>query len=219
MAQESRINAVLTPQPSAFFTLVNRALMIDLETMATNKDAAILSIGAVVFDIFYTQSEETLRQYSFYTTVSLEDNMRLGRKVSASTIIWWLRQSSEARMALFENNVNLLKALDDLRQFIELHKPTHVWAKGPTFDIDIMKDAFEAQRMRWPFEFWMERCVRTIEDAAYPNGDDKPNLTVGEKHNALDDAITQSMMMQHCYRRLGLAHDYPANATTPKIFS
>ena len=49
----------------------------------------------------------------------------------------------------------------------------------------------------WPFKFWESRSVRTITEAAYPNGD-QPAIGVGVAHKALDDAIRQALMVQHC---------------------
>lgn len=67
-------------------------LMIDLETMGKNKDAPIVSIGAV----FFTPETGDIGQ-EFYTVVSLESAMGQGATPDGDTILWWLKQSSEAR--------------------------------------------------------------------------------------------------------------------------
>ncbi len=63
-------------------------LMIDLETMGKNKDAPIVSIGAV----FFTPETGDIGQ-EFYTVVSLESAMEQGATPDGDTILWWLKQS------------------------------------------------------------------------------------------------------------------------------
>lgn len=66
-------------------------LMIDLESMGKKPNAPIVSIGAVFFD---PQSGELGQE--FYTAVNLESAMEQGAVPDGDTILWWLRQSSEA---------------------------------------------------------------------------------------------------------------------------
>ena len=66
-------------------------LMIDLETMGKNKDAPIVSIGAV----FFTPETGDIGQ-EFYAVVSLESAMEQGATPDGDTILWWLKQSPEA---------------------------------------------------------------------------------------------------------------------------
>lgn len=70
-------------------------LMIDLESMGKKPNAPIVSIGAVFFD---PQSGELGQE--FYTAVNLESAMEQGAVPDGDTILWWLRQSSEARSAI-----------------------------------------------------------------------------------------------------------------------
>jgi hypothetical protein len=69
---------------------------LDLETMgSTRQTAAIVSIGAVAFNVEGDMSEP------FYVNVDLEDAMRHGLTVDADTIKWWMRQQLLAREAIF----------------------------------------------------------------------------------------------------------------------
>lgn len=67
-------------------------IMADIETMSTKPDAAIIAIGAVAFDL---PGKEILDR--FYTTVDLASSMAHGGVVDASTILWWMRQSSKGK--------------------------------------------------------------------------------------------------------------------------
>lgn len=181
-------------------------LMIDLETGDTAPSAAIFVIGACLFDPREQDTEASFRAApERLFRVSVPANLNHGRTTSASTMEWWAQQSDEARAAL--NEPPLLPLQDALIQFRAWAQnawpqPTRVWANSPDFDVVILRSAFETSSAgAWPFQFWSNRCVRTIKDLAYPNGDTPP-IGVGVAHNALDDAIRQALLVQHCYHVL-----------------
>lgn len=175
--------------------------MIDIETMGTSPNAAIITIGACVFDPYGTDTEDTIPdEQKFSATISFQDNQKQNRAFDADTIAWWLRQSKEAQDGLQEGDItNLRKALTMYNQFFGNQKGrvSRIWAKSPDFDVVIMRDAFHSQNMMDLFKFWETRCVRTLTEAAYPNGD-QPTIGVGVAHKALDDALRQALMVQHC---------------------
>lgn len=176
-------------------------IMVDIETMATGPTAAIVSIGACAFDML-NLDEEIKRRFEIH--ISLESNEAEGRKLSAGTVSWWLKQSKEAQAALFIDPItNLRSALVQFRMWVQQQEPkaTHVWAKDPDFDCVILKHAFDQFREIWPFQYWQHRSVRTITEAAYPDGDE-PDLRVGVHHSAADDAITQALMVRHCWHKI-----------------
>ncbi|HHE8470041.1 TPA: 3'-5' exoribonuclease, partial [Klebsiella pneumoniae] len=70
-------------------------VMVDLETMGKKYNAPIVAIGAVVFDPATGSIGE-----SFYKVVCLESSVNWGAVIDPSTVIWWLKQSSEARSAI-----------------------------------------------------------------------------------------------------------------------
>jgi len=181
--------------------------MVDIETMATSPDAAIVSIGACAFDheVINTHEEITER---FYTTVSLTSNAEASRRLEAGTIEWWLKQKPEAQRALFEEPVrNLRAALVEFRMWAQALKPaaTFIWANDPDFDVVILKSAFNAVGQIWPFQYYNNRSCRTIKHLAWPN-DDTPDFRSGTVHHkADDDAVAQAVMVQHAYYRLVLS--------------
>ncbi|WP_250663324.1 3'-5' exonuclease, partial [Escherichia coli] len=76
-------------------------LMVDLETMGNGPYAPVISIGAVFFD---PNTGETGEEFS--VNISLESSMRYRARPDASTILWWLEQSEEARKSLTSNTLN-----------------------------------------------------------------------------------------------------------------
>lgn len=182
------------------------ATMVDLETMSTRPDAAIITIGAVHFDPFGADTEESIKADPgrlFYTTISMESNEREKRHFSAGTVKWWLQQSQDAQKALLSPDSHLPGALKAFRMWVQecTPKTDRVWAKSPEFDCVILKSAFDSVGELWPFSYWNSRDVRTVIELAYPEGDE-PKIGVGTAHNALDDAIRQVLSVQDAYRRL-----------------
>ena len=175
-------------------------MMVDIETMGVSVTAPILTIGACMFNPRDKDTEESLDD-TFYIRASLESNMKTGRMPEPDTILWWLNQDKDARMELCQGEqTNLGTALFNFRKWVTSHdpKPTRAWAKAPDFDCSILRDAMESVNEIWPFHFASHRCVRTITDLAYPEGD-SPMIGVGVAHNAMDDAKRQALMVQHCY--------------------
>lgn len=135
-------------------------LMIDLETMGTNTNAPIVVIGAVFFD---PQTGEI--GPVFYIVISLADAMNTGAVPDGGTIEWWLKQSSEARSAILVDQVKLIDALIQFREFINEHsdeKFVQVWGNGATFDNNILRTSYERLNIPCPWRYYNDRDVRTI---------------------------------------------------------
>ena len=73
-------------------------LMIDIETMGKEHDAAILSISACYFDRKTSEIGEKFDQQ-----INLENSLKGGRTICASTLLWWLEQDDKARLQFKSN--------------------------------------------------------------------------------------------------------------------
>lgn len=160
-------------------------VMVDLETMGNGPSAAIVTIGAVEFD---PGSGELGRK--FYQEVSLEDSAANGGVIDASTVLWWMQQSDEARAELNSKvSIGLLQALLQFSRWLLACGPgVKVWGNGSPFDNVILRSAYGAFRMDAPWGHWNDRCYRTLKNL-------RPDIKlerIGTYHNALDDAITQA---------------------------
>lgn len=156
-------------------------VMLDLETMGTGGNSAIVSIGACFFD------NDEIRG-NWYRNVDLQSCIDAGMKVTGDTVMWWLKQSLEARDALQDSPIPLKGALGELKGAFENHGVVYVWGNGASFDNILLADAYRAVGMEPPWEFWNDRCYRTLKNE-YPN---IPLVREGVHHNALADAITQT---------------------------
>lgn len=163
--------------------------MIDLETMSTASNAAIISIGAVLFN------EHNGIGVKFERRVSLDSSMKCGLDVSASTIEWWMQQSEEARKVFKQSGYDLGKGLLDFTNWLQQAccepSNTILWGNGSDFDNVILADAYKACSLIQPWDFRNNRCYRTIKQIGAKQGILLP--TTGIKHNALDDACNQAL--------------------------
>ncbi len=157
-------------------------VMIDLETMGTNSNAAVVSIGAVSF--------ETNIRATFYTAVDLESCCKLGGIIDKSTVEWWQRQPKSVRDSL---GVGTIEASEAIRIFNEWFakqgnmRSIKVWGNGADFDNVILANMIKRSGAKVPWLYYNNRCFRTLKNLLPIQIPFK-----GEKHNALNDAVYQA---------------------------
>lgn len=195
------VHHIETDPLNAFYT----HLMVDMETMGNSPDAPIVSIGAVFFDPSTGNAGA-----EFYQVVSLESSMSFGMKPDASTIQWWLKQSSEARSAiLVDEAMGLLETLELLADFIAENAANgshtvQLWGNGCSFDNVILRRAYALTDTPFAVPFWNDRDVRTMVELGKSVGIN-PRYDIpfeGDMHNALSDARHQVKYVSAIWQRL-----------------
>lgn len=180
-------------------------VMVVLETMGKKHNAPIVAIGAVVFDPATGSIGE-----SFYKVVCLESSVNWGAVIDPSTVIWWLKQSSEARSAIVNDDaIPLLDALLQFREFVSDNvaggsKKAQVWGNGASFDNSILRSSYDCIAEDYPWECWNDRDVRTMVEIGQAISFD-PKTTIpfeGSRHNALADAIHQARYISAIWQRI-----------------
>ncbi|MFH2559613.1 3'-5' exoribonuclease [Klebsiella pneumoniae] len=180
-------------------------VMVDLETMGKKNNAPIVAIGAVVFD----PSTGSIGE-SFYKVVCLESSVNWGAVIDPSTVIWWLKQSSEARSAIVNDDaIPLQDALLQFREFVSDNvaggsKKAQVWGNGASFDNSILRSSYDCIAEDYPWEYWNDRDVRTMLELGQAISFD-PKTTIpfeGSRHNALADAIHQARYVSAIWQRI-----------------
>lgn len=153
--------------------------MLDLETMGNGANAAIIAIGAARFDAGEITDE-------FYTVIDLATSVAAGLEMDASTVMWWMKQSDEARRQFERESVELKEALKQFADWIG--EDAQVWGNGAAFDNVILSNAYIKCGMEQPWEFWNDRCYRTVKNM-HP---DVKMERIGVYHRAVDDAKSQA---------------------------
>ncbi|CAM8673382.1 3'-5' exoribonuclease domain-containing protein [Leclercia sp. M-A074-M] len=195
---------VLGPNTSNTKTMFTH-LMVDLETMGKKPGAPIVSIGAIFFD---PSSGKTGAE--FYQVINLESSMSFGARPDASTILWWLKQSPEARSAIVvDDTVGLVEALEHFLDFIAENaangsKNVQLWGNGSSFDCSLLEAAFELADTPFPIPHWNYRDVRTVVELGKAVGlNSRYDIPFeGDQHNALADARHQVKYVSAIWQRL-----------------
>ena len=168
-------------------------LMVDIECLSTNYNAAIIQIGWCAFD---PMSEELLEPVTH--NVQLASTLKLGFQVQAATIKWWMKQSDEARALFGAHAEPISRVLAWLA--VASRECDCVWACPPQFDLSILKNAyFVACGGAQPWPHRNERCLRTLCDVA---GYDRKKLgpRADIRHDAGQDALAQAKQCQAAFR-------------------
>ena len=152
--------------------------MLDLETVGNTSQSAIIAVGAVKFGDKVTEA--------FYTVIDLESSFKAGLKADASTIMWWMKQSEEARKQFDVVGELLAKALLDFSLWVG-DSPV-VWGNGATFDNVILSNAYNLCGLPRPWSYKDDMCYRTVRNM-FPDVSCKRE---GVYHNAVYDARNQA---------------------------
>ena len=165
-----------------------RDVMLDLETMGSGPNAAIVAIGAVAFDI-----ETSTIGPTFYQLVDLASAVASGGQMDAATVMWWVQQEQAARQALATDTAAPMR--DVLALFAQWLQQTtggqapRIWGNGAAFDNVILASAYRNADKPQPWKHWDDRCYRTVK-ALHPN---IKMARVGTHHVAVDDAASQAL--------------------------
>lgn len=157
--------------------------MIDIETMGTSYDAAIVQIGAMAFNIETGEKDKGIS-----INIDLENSVNSGGVIDASTVKWWISQGDDAKR-LFSRGDDVRNVLAVFCKYIKDFPVERYWANSPSFDFVILKSTFKRLNIGFPISFYRECDVRTLS-ALYPEIK-KSEPSVGISHTALDDCEFQ----------------------------
>jgi inhibitor of KinA sporulation pathway (predicted exonuclease) len=171
--------------------IVMTHIMIDIETLGTNNDSQILSIGACEFDA------EGIVSNTFYNAIRLKDNEHV--KTTPSTLEFWASQGNGLSKLLADSN---RKPMCEVLLRLSTHfnwEDARIWANGTKFDISMLESVYKSNDLA-PWKYNADRCMRTLKEFA-----GKIDVSFeGTKHHALDDAIWQAKYVAAACKKLGL---------------
>jgi hypothetical protein len=167
-------------------------LMVDLETMAVTPRAVVLTLGAVHFNPYGNGYGDKL-----YLRFDLDDQDKLNREIDPNTLDWWAKQDPKVMEEAFspDDRVPLKDAMDQFHKFA--WGCDAFWAHGSLFDIAILEDLYRQIEKPVPWQYWQIRDTRTMFDLGWD-----PDMPQASKHDALQDAIRQSIGVQNIYAKL-----------------
>lgn len=162
------------------------SIMIDLETLATSPNAAVIQVGAVAFD----SHNGTVSPDAFERDVDLFSAVMLGGEVEARTAQWWRDRGGLE----LKNPRPLREVLTDLSAWLKQFKDVkRVWCQGANFDEPILSGYYKRAGIACPWPYYAARDTRTVYDLAEEFGWLKPK---GETaHRALEDCLAQGKVL------------------------
>ena len=129
-------------------------LSLDLETMDTGPEAAVLAIGARIFTI-----DGPSKGFEVFINQGLAAQFGT---TSMDTIKWWNKQDPLVYEQVFGGKLHPADAVHQFMQFVSVHAPETVWANSPSFDCTILRHLCKQVNLTFPFHFTMERDFRTL---------------------------------------------------------
>jgi len=170
---------------------------IDLETIDTRPQSTVLSLGAVKFN----PSNDSEPYDELYFKICINDQDRLGRTTSDSTIQWWSKQDPKIMEEAFdqEGAITVEEALSKINKFVV--GVDVLWGQGYGFDYTIIEDMYRSLGKPIPYNFWQVRDSRTLFSVCK---EDPRKKIQNDLHNALADAYYQSKAIQMAYKELGV---------------
>lgn len=166
-------------------------IVVDIETLSLQSDAAIVSIAAVpfnpngqipkgdepvefgVFDVYCRDKEcgkcIITDQGYFYEVVNATSCALAGMHIDMDTVQWWSKQDEEAKAALLSRSAMTIgEAMNALHNYLEGMKNAFdadikIWAQGSDFDFPILKNAYRKvmKDAKLPWEHYQQRDART----------------------------------------------------------
>lgn len=173
--------------------------MVDLETLSTESNALILTIGCVPFGLDGSLIVD--KDLYFYNRVELSSYNEImdDFHMDFNTLLWWLDQEAEPLSEAFKTGPR--KPIEDVMasfalwiiQICNYCRSTEIamWSHGKDFDCVVLQNAFKVFGIPCPWKYWDTRDTRTIYSLA---GVDTRNIKMPEgfkSHNAIGDCLKQ----------------------------
>lgn len=174
-------------------------VMLDLETMGTAANSAIMFIGAVKFD-----ADKIIQ--NFEVGIELSDSVSRGCTIDPGTLSWWLsaKRADAFREVMDAPKVDLGSAIAGFVDWVRLtpeDERGYLWGKGATFDNVLIRNASDRCGEDFPWDFRGDACYRTLANLV-PEVEFAPPK---KAHVAIQDAMAQVTHLQAICRQLGIA--------------
>lgn len=172
-------------------------VMIGIKTLGTRPDAAIIQIGAVLFEP--VSGGKILNGKGFNQYVQVQDN---AGTVDHGTVAFWLQEASAKKMgkALEKEATSLATVLENFVLWpialagLDWKAVGGVWANPSDFDLPILKSAYARFGQDVPWDRRATRDARTLFELV--GGRPEIDWTGMTPHDAFDDAVGQAMQVQ-----------------------
>ena len=171
--------------------------MIDLETLSTKPNAAILTIGGVKFNP-YNNIEPS---QGLYHRIDVDAQTAIGREIDPATVEWWGTQPEDVREEALGDHDRV--SVDELTKTLNKWCVglDELWCQGPLFDYAILQNLYKQLGKPAPWNYWQIRDSRTV----FSMMPSDPRKAIQEDaHNALADCYYQAKCIQSTFNHFGV---------------
>ena len=178
---------------------MTRHAMIDLETLSTANDAAVISVGVAIFDessVVFTQG----------WAIDME---KITGHIDPKTIAWWMHPDRDsARDFSFHGKFDPFTVAYELKALLASHNVQEVWANDPHFDYIILRSWWERTNAKgnvgeFPIPYWAPRSYITLVGEVKRLGHDTSSWKgTYVAHDPIDDAASQARVVIQCRKVL-----------------
>lgn len=167
-------------------------IMIDIETVSTKMNSAVIQVAMLRFDWEGNISDEITLE------LALDEQIHKGLDINSGTLSWWLDTNPDHLKHLLNNGQNVDSILNIIKKYITFED--YLWCHA-TFDIPVLNNLFSTYNCKIPWAFKKVRDIRTLVDLA--NLDlTQYNWDQEKTHDALDDCRFQVKYCCDAYRML-----------------
>lgn len=185
-----------------------KRVMIDLETLSTFPNAAVIAIGVVI-----REDGQTHKQARSWF---IDRDFVIGHEDPA-TIEWWNAQDPRVKDQVFGGNQLPKEALQELNGFLRSNgiNPEdggdgyRCYASPAMFDFPILRHQYQMLGIPPAWHWRSERCLSTIKKEIRDHWNiEIPEVTPDLKHHPVHDCLSQFQELDLCFaelRQLGRA--------------
>ena len=178
---------------------LDRDIMIDLETLATSSNSAILTIAGIRFNFSkeYRNIDNPYLMDYFYCRVDTESQYY--RDIDDDTVEWWSKQDQEAKIEAFspEDRLSFEDAMLAFNHWAA--GGDRYWANGAAFDFPVLESANRQLGFTSPWKYWQAMDARTVYKLCPVH-----YSPTKFKHHALFDCLNQIHKLTDCFKRMNI---------------
>jgi exodeoxyribonuclease VIII len=171
-------------------------IVLDLETLGTSEDAAILQIGCCIPEFDHIHIPTGI-SHEFESTISYDVALASEFNKDRDTLSWWEQQDTKARKHVFSGQDSYSDAFDHFRFWLDSIRANGadvaVWGNGSDFDNRLLAYSLNSMGYHGVWNFRNNRDLRTIK-ALFPVTH-LSSETDGIKHTALADARYEARLL------------------------
>lgn len=178
-------------------------IMVDIETLSTKYNAAILCIAAIKFDkdVGISEFNNLTEKDYFFACIDPKSYKNTNFDIETNTLKWWKKQDQKIQDKVFSGKNSLKKILKLFNQWVkendEKNEPKF-WAHGCSFDFPILNNAFNTFDIAPPWKYWNLRDTRTLYDVFDIN---LSQFSVN-KHHPLYDCYAQIKALEKAFEKM-----------------